>query len=143
VYSIIVTAGAVPRRLSSWASVKYRLTRSLHQHREKQLAILEHDRSQLYKQSKDEMEIGHRQNALASRLWPSYAQASVAASSPHPCSRRTSELDLGLRATRSFDLTARVAFDAGIGLSVIYFDQRFQSERRASTRHSRQATQSS
>ena len=47
---------------------------------------------------------------------------------------RVHELQLGLRGTRTFDLTTRLALDAGVGLSLVYFDQRFQTQRLAPPR---------
>jgi hypothetical protein len=47
---------------------------------------------------------------------------------------RTNEFDFGVRGVRTFDLTSRVALDAGIGLSAVYFEQRFDSTRHAPTR---------
>ena len=51
-------------------------------------------------------------------------------------SSRTTEIDLGVRALRAFDLSNRLSLDAGIGLGTAYFEQRFDTEGRAPTRRS-------
>jgi hypothetical protein len=51
-------------------------------------------------------------------------------------SSHTSEIDIGLRALRAFDLSTRLSLDAGAGLGAAYFEQRFDTEGKAPTRRS-------
>jgi len=51
-------------------------------------------------------------------------------------SARTHQYELGVRAVHAFDLSRRLALDAGVGLGVAYLEQRFDSQARAATRRS-------